>query len=72
MVTPNQHAETPRVPLPLPGLNHRLTPEQLAVMNWQRFRETLDALTLDQVLKVLQTCPSDLAEYLHFVMGGRP
>ena len=70
MVTPNQHAETPRASLLLPGLNHRLTPEQLLVANWKRFRENLDALTMDQILKVLETCPSDLVEYLHFVMGG--
>lgn len=63
---------TPTVPVVLPGLNHRLTPEQLLVNNWQRFHETLDTMSVDHVLNVLVIGPKELVEYIHFVMGGKP
>jgi len=60
----------PTVSVLLPGLKNRLAPEQTLINNWQRLHADLDALTMDQVLNVLETGPAELVEYLHFIMGG--
>lgn len=54
----------------LPGLHHRMSPAELVILNWTRFSENLKSLSMDQILKLLETAPIDLAQYIHFLSGG--
>ncbi len=73
MSTTSQRNEPLQFPPLLPGLNHGLAPEQLLVANWRRFHDHLAALTIDQKLRILETGPDELVEFLYFhFKGGHP